>query len=136
MERRIGGSSTMVVESLELDTVGKKHNNEVPLISTGKRTSSFSGRSLGSTRSNAVQGHTFEQDPDRNETLPSPTTATEQFEKWHTPRINIYRVLATFWSFIVAGLNDASYGPLIPYLEEYYGLSYLVVSLVFLSPFV
>lgn len=33
------------------------------------------------------------------------------------------------------GMNDASYGPLIPYLESYYDLSYTVVSLVFLSPF-
>jgi fucose permease len=33
-------------------------------------------------------------------------------------------------------MNDASYGPLLPYLESYYDLSYLIVSLVFLSPFV
>jgi fucose permease len=33
-------------------------------------------------------------------------------------------------------MNDASYGPLLPYLETYYDLSYLIVSLVFLSPFV
>ncbi|KAJ5179219.1 hypothetical protein N7492_002429 [Penicillium capsulatum] len=34
------------------------------------------------------------------------------------------------------GANDAAYGALIPYLESYYHLSYLIVSLVFLSPFV
>ena len=34
------------------------------------------------------------------------------------------------------GLNDATYGAIIPYLEEYYHLSYLIVSLIFLSPFV
>ncbi|KAF2859286.1 MFS general substrate transporter [Piedraia hortae CBS 480.64] len=34
------------------------------------------------------------------------------------------------------GANDASYGPIIPYLEDYYSLSYIVVSLVFLSPIV
>ncbi|KAH7128642.1 major facilitator superfamily domain-containing protein [Dendryphion nanum] len=32
------------------------------------------------------------------------------------------------------GANDAAYGALIPYLEEYYHLTYVVVSLVFLSP--
>jgi fucose permease len=33
-------------------------------------------------------------------------------------------------------MNDATYGAVIPYLEEYYQLSYTVISLVFLSPFV
>ncbi|KAI4639336.1 uncharacterized protein J4E78_010969 [Alternaria triticimaculans] len=32
------------------------------------------------------------------------------------------------------GANDATYGAIIPYLEEYYDLTYVVVSLVFLSP--
>ena len=48
----------------------------------------------------------------------------------------MYRVFATFWSFVIMGMNDATYGPLIPYLETYYNLSYTVISLVFLSPFV
>ncbi|KAL9089988.1 MAG: hypothetical protein Q9165_005517 [Trypethelium subeluteriae] len=34
------------------------------------------------------------------------------------------------------GANDAAYGALIPYLERYYHLSYTVISLVFLTPFV
>jgi len=34
------------------------------------------------------------------------------------------------------GANDAAYGALIPYLGTYYQISYTVVSLVFLSPFV
>jgi fucose permease len=34
------------------------------------------------------------------------------------------------------GSNDAAYGALIPYLEEYYNLTYTVVSLLFLSPLV
>lgn len=33
-------------------------------------------------------------------------------------------------------MNDAAYGALIPYLEDYYNLSYTVVALVFLSPFI
>ncbi|KAH6868520.1 major facilitator superfamily domain-containing protein [Alternaria rosae] len=32
------------------------------------------------------------------------------------------------------GANDAAYGAIIPYLEEYYDLTYAVVSLIFLSP--
>ncbi|KAH7072230.1 major facilitator superfamily domain-containing protein [Paraphoma chrysanthemicola] len=35
---------------------------------------------------------------------------------------------------MIMGANDAAYGAIIPYLEEYHNLSYVVVSLVFLSP--
>lgn len=37
---------------------------------------------------------------------------------------------------MVMGLNDAAYGAIIPYLGPYYSLSYTLVSLIFLSPFV
>jgi hypothetical protein len=66
--------------------------------------------------------------------LPSPTTATPHLQKWNSPRINMWRCLATFYSFIILGANDAAYGALIPYLEEYYNVNYTVISLVFLSP--
>ncbi|KXJ88448.1 major facilitator superfamily domain-containing protein [Microdochium bolleyi] len=68
--------------------------------------------------------------------LPPPTTAAEPLQKWNSPRSNIPRVGACFFSFVVMGSNDAAYGPLIPYIQEYYGLSYTIVSLLFLSPFV
>jgi fucose permease len=77
-------------------------------------------------------------------------------ERWNNPRINTYRLAAIFFAFIVFGMNDASYGALIPYvrlptpspptfphhpltlppqIEADYHTSYLVTSLVFLSPF-
>lgn len=34
------------------------------------------------------------------------------------------------------GMNDAAYGAIIPYMGPYYNLSYTLVSLIFLSPFV
>lgn len=37
---------------------------------------------------------------------------------------------------MVMGMNDAAYGALIPYMGPYYDLSYTLVSLIFLSPFV
>ena len=128
-ERQNGGSSTAVLEPIELQPVQLKDN--LPTIST-KRTSSVAGRSLGSANSK-----TEDDDADRNETLPSPTTAQMEVpEAWNKPRINMYRVGATFWSFAVMGMNDAAYGALIPYLETYYNLNYTIVALVFLSPFV
>lgn len=119
------------MEPIELQPVRLKEN--VPSIST-KRAPSITGRSLGST---TPASHTSENEADRNETLPSPTTApTEVLQAWNRPRVNVYRVCATFWSFVVMGLNDATYGAIIPYLEEYYDLTYTVVALVFLSPLI
>ncbi|EMC91651.1 hypothetical protein BAUCODRAFT_27926 [Baudoinia panamericana UAMH 10762] len=125
MERHNGASSTAIIEPIELGPVKQKHD---ALNLTSKRAASIGGRSLNTQQ--AID------DQDRNETLPSPTTANEHVEKWNYPRINVYRILATFWSFIIMGANDATYGAIIPYLEEYYHLSYVVVALIFLSPFV
>lgn len=57
-------------------------------------------------------------------------------QAWKDPQINIWRVSAAFLGFLVQGANDACFGPLIPSLESYFKLSYTVVSLVFLSPFI
>lgn len=59
-----------------------------------------------------------------------------QAERWNEPRINAWRVLATYYSFIVVGANDGSYGALIPYLQKYYDADYAAVSVVFLSSFI
>ncbi|KAH6605084.1 hypothetical protein Trco_006791 [Trichoderma cornu-damae] len=63
--------------------------------------------------------------------LTPPNDAFEAKVRWNSPPINKYRVLASFWSFFVLGMNDGSYG-----LEAHYKLTYTVVSLIFLSPFV
>ncbi|KAI9739949.1 MAG: hypothetical protein M1818_005005 [Claussenomyces sp. TS43310] len=72
---------------------------------------------------------------DVREDVAPPTTAVDALQKWNSPRINMWRVFATFFSFFIVGANDGSYGALIPHLEKYYDLSYTIVSLVFLSPF-
>lgn len=40
----------------------------------------------------------------------APSTAVSALEKWNYPRHNIPRLMATFWSFVVSGANDAAYG--------------------------
>ncbi|KAH7193320.1 major facilitator superfamily domain-containing protein [Fusarium flagelliforme] len=70
------------------------------------------------------------------ESMTAQTAPVEIAESWKYPRENMFKTGATFWSLLTSGANDAAYGALIPYLEEYYNLSYIVVSLVFLSPFV
>ncbi|GFF30417.1 bypass of stop codon protein 6 [Aspergillus udagawae] len=54
--------------------------------------------------------------------------------RWNESVIQAWRVLATFFCFIVVGANDGTYGALVPYLCDYYELDYAAVSVVFLSP--
>ncbi|KAG5978560.1 hypothetical protein E4U55_006054 [Claviceps digitariae] len=56
---------------------------------------------------------------------------TERAERWNDSRRNVSRIGAAFLCFLVMGANDAAYG-----LESHYNLSYTIVSLVFLSPFI
>ncbi|KAK1989202.1 major facilitator superfamily domain-containing protein [Colletotrichum cereale] len=83
-----------------------------------------------------TEGHRLGSNADATGGLPAPTTTAAVVQKWNHPRANAFRVLSCFWSLLVSGANDAAYGALIPYLEKYYNLTYVVVSLVFLSPFV
>ncbi|KAF2421815.1 putative MFS transporter [Tothia fuscella] len=70
------------------------------------------------------------------EEVSTPSFAVSAPQKWNQPQINKFRLLAAFWGFLINGAHDAAFGPLIPYLETYYNLSYTVVSLLFVSPFV
>ncbi len=45
----------------------------------------------------------------RTDVLP-PQDAVEALQRWNSPRINMWRVFATFWSFLILGMNDGSYG--------------------------
>ncbi|KUJ19598.1 MFS transporter-like protein [Mollisia scopiformis] len=105
-----------------------------PYFPDKKRASISGGEHQSENRSEPKLGHPDVEDL-REEAIP-PDTAVEALQTWHSPRINMYRVFATFWSFFTVGMNDGSYGALVPHLEKYYTLSYTVVSLIFLSPFV
>jgi len=93
--RNNGGSSTILAEPYELHPVRVKQ--DVPIIAS-RTLSSSGGRSLAE----AIVAQ------DRNETLPSPTTASEQIETYNYPRINLYRLPATLWAFTIMGMNDVS----------------------------
>ncbi|CRK12952.1 hypothetical protein BN1723_009862 [Verticillium longisporum] len=117
---------TTTSSTIKLESVDYQH--ALPLKDVGGLASE--GRRLGS--------HEGPRDADMGvrDSLPAPTTSTPVVESWKYPRSNLFRVAATFWSFLVCGANDAAYGALIPYLESYYKLDYIIVSLLFLSPFV
>jgi len=75
-------------------------------------------------------------DKETKEELPAPITAVETPQRWNRPRINASRFLVTLLGFFLMGMNDAVIGALVPYLEIYYNISYTLVSLLFLAPFV
>ena len=77
-----------------------------------------------------------DQRPLGDHDLSPPSTAVDVLESWNRPKRNVYALGGTYISFLMLGMNDATPGALIPYLERYYDLSYTVVSLIFLSPFV
>jgi len=61
-----------------------------------------------------------------NSDLPRPSTppsgavpAVQARERWNKPRANTWRLAAIFFAFIVFGMNDASYGALVPYVCLY-----------------
>ena len=47
----------------------------------------------------------------------------DALERWNRPKINKYRMAAVFFSFTIFGMNDGSYGALVPYvcLKPYVG---------------
>ncbi|OJD37614.1 mfs transporter [Diplodia corticola] len=122
-----GDSSTCVIELQNTSQV-------LTTPPSVRRQGPESIKSVHSLSLSQVPRDSGSRNDDPVETLPSPTTATEKLQRWNHPRVNTWRTLSAFWSFFIMGANDAAYGALLPYLEEYYGLSYTIVSLVFLSP--
>lgn len=115
-----GASSTLVWEAIELKATQRKDD-------ASTRRPSFRGRSLDSSPPSGECEHT-----DINGSLPAPA---EELQRWNYPRGNMYKTAVSFWGFAVMGLNDATYGAIVPYLQPFYDLQYAIVSLIFLSPF-
>lgn len=90
-------------------------------------------RIFGLSKSEATNARS-ELDELNAEAISMPSVPLAQ--RWNQPSGNIPRLGFAFMSFMIAGMNDAVVGALIPYLEEYYDLNYTLVSLMFLTPFV
>ncbi|KAL9127218.1 MAG: hypothetical protein Q9217_003856 [Psora testacea] len=86
-----------------------------------------------SLQENHHEGH---QLSDAQGQAQDPENAVEALARWNNPKINLWRLATLFFTFINFGMNDACFGALLPYIQEDYHLSYIVASLVFLSPFV
>ena len=118
-------STTTEVSHDITDQPNLHHQEPIPLRVVGQ---AVSGSQDDEAKPSGVQG------VDENNG-PFAEVVTAQ-QAWNSPKINIWRVSAAFLGLMVMGANDACYGPLIPSLESYFKLSYTVVSLIFLSPFV
>jgi len=51
------------------------------------------------------------------EDVTPPDTAVEALQMWNEPRINMWRVFATLYSFFIFGMNDGAYGVRFPFLN-------------------
>jgi hypothetical protein len=47
-----------------------------------------------------------------------PDTAVEAKQKWNSPRINMWRVFSAFFSFLIVGMNDGSYGVSVAFWDK------------------
>ncbi|KAL8643070.1 MAG: hypothetical protein Q9228_000309 [Teloschistes exilis] len=101
-------------------------------IETAQRTDH---QSLASSSKNEIPLQEVDDERQLASTMRDNKLAFSAVERWNHPRINQYRLAAVFFAFINFGMNDGSYGALVPYIEKDYHLSYTVTSLVFLSPF-
>ncbi|KAK7549382.1 major facilitator superfamily domain-containing protein [Phyllosticta citricarpa] len=143
-----GGSSTCVIElqeqpyeptssspSIKLQRPEKAHSLTIQNAPSRRSSSAFRPSQDGEL-SRREQSLRSSQNDNAVEASSPPTNANEKLQQWNNPRINIFRSLACFFSMFVMGANDAAYGALLVYMEEYYHLTYIVISLVFLSPLV
>ncbi|KAI7781348.1 major facilitator superfamily transporter [Diaporthe eres] len=87
-------------------------------------------------KKNESKEHQQSNDSKGVDDTPPPNAHTE-IERWNWPKANAGRLVFACLSFAIAGMNDAAVGALIPYekIENYYDLSYTIVSLIFLTPF-
>lgn len=94
----LGTSSTCVVEMVRRDSAAQ-HPISNATFDIQNTTPADSRKSNGTGRPVDVDG-----------SLPVPNTAVTSLQKWNHPRINVWRVFATFGAFTLMGANDAAYG--------------------------
>jgi fucose permease len=64
---------------------------------------------------------------------PQRDAAVSVMPSFSHPPMNKWRVLSACGQYFVNGMNDSAPGPLIPYIEQWYGIGYAVVSTIWIS---
>jgi hypothetical protein len=74
---------------------------------------------------------------EKRSTIPAEDQASVcDLQYWNNPKSNTLRLAAAFVAFFCNGMKASAIGIIIPHLETYYGVSYFILSLAFLAPFV
>ena len=72
---------------------------------------SSSPKDQSSIQNNTEKGHALSGTQGQE-----PENEVEVLEKWNEPRRNTRRLAVIFFAFINLGMNESSYGPLLPYV--------------------
>ncbi|KAI1615680.1 MFS transporter [Exophiala viscosa] len=128
-------SQTLTISRPENAALSSPETFELSLKTPGRSLRELSRRVVGS--SSTPQGTLSDEEENVHHEAAAvpPDNAQPVTQRWNRPRGNIPRLVFASWSFVIAGLNDAATGALIPYLEQYYSLNYTIISLIFLTPF-
>lgn len=93
----------------------------------------LNGPSVGPKAHSTIR-QSFTPPPEELESAPDQDQGVDAFlPSASNPPRNRWRLAAAGVMFLLMGLNDAATGALIPYLEKEYGISYGVVSLIFIT---
>lgn len=88
--------------------------------------SSLRGQRPGTNENTSISSRVIDEDFGRllalrhsqgPDVVPPPEDAADALQKWNSPRSNTGRIAAVFWSLMVMGANDASYGVSSPYFD-------------------
>ena len=105
----MSGSSTSVIELPYRAAASSSAGNAAGIL--GKvQVAQVSGERLGGAEEINRSTHSSFDQVETGNFEAADGTVVEAAEKWNSPRINIFRVGATFWSMMIMGANDAAYG--------------------------
>lgn len=105
----MSGSNTIVIELPSRSAASTSAGNATGLLGKVQEPRA-SGERLGGVGESNRSGHSSSDQVESGNFEAADGTVVEAAEKWNSPRRNIFRVGATFWSMMIMGANDSAYG--------------------------
>lgn len=90
------------------------------------------GRNLDRPNNNVLTQLSHNIDPSL-EPLPEQVNTGKQIMTSRNPPKNLYRIIITCCWAAAGGWSDATPGAILPFIEEYYGITYSIVSLIWMA---
>ena len=110
---------------------GNMSRKSIEIVNRGSNTSHPEITSRESTN-NVLTQLTNNRDPTL-EPLPQQVNAGRQIMTSKNPPGNLYRIIITCCWSAAGGWSDATPGAILPFIEDYYGITYAVVSLIWMA---